>query len=207
MEEVFAFLGSAGKLLPVTVISAIVLFGVKEFLETRRRRGTNSRKRRALRRLLADEVERNNFQIRRLRGCCATIQRALAEGYLESDSDLKLKVIEGAFGKLHLKLSEEGQVLYQSPIGTVHTEVLSGSLLELALVDKEMFETAMEASDGAKELDGLRHSMVDLLQSHDHTFLPGFPDYALSEIDKIERTLKAFYKGLTGKELVDIRVF
>ncbi|MBL4806139.1 MAG: hypothetical protein JKY31_02495 [Rhodobacteraceae bacterium] len=198
--------GNVMQILPLTVFAAIALFAVKEGVEFWRRYKGNNRKRRALRKLLADEVERNFFQIKRIRDCANTVERAIDEGVLIAEKNVDLSIIDGAFGRKYLRLSNDKRLTSQMPIGEVHNNVLSTNLLEIAIVDNKIFESALETSDAIKELEHLLMSLVEQVTSFDNGFIDGFSGYVRSETVCIEATLKNFYNLLTGKELEQFRI-
>lgn len=201
MEGTLDLLADAGRFLPITVVAAIVLFVVKEGLEANRRRKTDARKRKAIRRLIADEIERNHWTIKRLRDGVLQIERRI----LELDSTLMIRV--GALGERYVRREEGGEMASEFPIGRVHSEALSSNLLLLAEIDEAIFEEALEVSDAFKELDHVLKSMIEHLSNDNDTgFLEGFADYARNEIADCEKTLRCFYKSVTGRSLKEHRV-
>ena len=141
------FLISAGRLLPVTVVGAIILFILREVIEGIRRKRSNSRKRTAIRRLIADEIERNNWTIKSMRHMIGTIELAIK--YPETS----LEISSGVRGELYLRHNQGGKGYSQSPFGKVHSVALSANLLSLAEIDQPIFDEALEVSDALKELD------------------------------------------------------
>ncbi|MBY6157249.1 hypothetical protein [Pseudooceanicola nitratireducens] len=201
MNGILEQLAHAGKLLPITVVVAIVLFVVKEGLEARRRLKANERKRKAVRRLIADEIERNHWTIKRLRDGVSEIESHI----LKDDSALMIRA--SAIGERYFRREEGGQMAMQFPIGRVHAEALSSNLLALAEIDEAIFEEALKASDALKELDHVLKSMIEHLSNdNDRGFLKGFADYAKRKIADCEKTLQGFYKNVTSRALEEHRV-
>lgn len=196
MNGILDLLADAGRFLPITVVAAIVLFVVKEGLEANRRWKANARKRKAVRRLIADEIERNHWTIKQLRDGVFQIERHI----LEADSRLMIHV--SAIGERFFRREEGGKMASQFPIGRVHAEALSSNLLALAEIDEAIFEEALKANDALKELDHVLKSMIEHLSNdNDPGFLEGLADYAKKEIADCEKTLQGFYKSVTGRAL------
>jgi hypothetical protein len=194
-------LTGAGHYLPITVIAAIVLFFGKELLELRRRRKANARKRLAIRRLIADEIERNNWTIKRLRDGISELEHSIDE----PKSILSIRT--GVLGERYLRRERSGELASEFPIGKVHSEALSGSLLELAMIDEQIFDKALEVSDATKELDHVLKSMIELVSNKDGSkYHEGFTDYARNEIAGCEKTLSDFYRAITGRKLEGLRI-
>lgn len=201
LDRVLAMLTGAGDFLPVTVIAAIVLFFVKELLEVNRRRNANARKRLAIRRLIADEIERNNWTIKRL---CEGISE-LEQATEVPGSTLSIRT--GVLGERYFRREMSGELASEFPIGKVHSEALSGSLLELAMIDEQIFDKALEASDATKELDHVLKSMIELVSNEvGSVYHDGFAEYARNEIADCEKTLSDFYRNITGRNLEGLRI-
>ena len=148
-----------------------------------RRRKANARKRLAIRRLIADEIERNNWMIKRLRDGISELERAIGE------PKFILSIRTGVFGERYLRCERSGELASEFPIGKVHSEALSGSLLELAMIDEQIFDKALEASDATKELDHVLKSMIELVSNKAGTIVDdGFAEYARKEIANCEKT-------------------
>ncbi|HQY74224.1 MAG TPA: hypothetical protein PLK44_10955 [Aestuariivirga sp.] len=201
LDRVLAILAGAGDFLPATVIVAIILFFVKELLEVNRRRKANARKRLAIRRLVADEIERNNWTIKRLREGISELEQATeVPGSIFS-------IRTGVLGERYFRHEMTGELHHEFPIGKVHSEELSGSLLELAMIDEQIFDKALEASDATKELDHVLKSMIELVSSKGGSvYYEGFTDYARNEIADCEKTLTDFYRTITGRKLEEHRI-
>ncbi|UWQ99981.1 hypothetical protein K3729_04135 [Rhodobacteraceae bacterium S2214] len=201
MEQILDHIIGAGRLLPVTVVAAIILFGVKEGIEANRRRKANSRKRQAVRRLIADEIERNNWAIKRLRDGIFQIERHLVE------ANSKISIQVSALGERYVRREEDGEMASQFPIGKVYSEVLSANLLVLGEIDEAIFDEALNVNDAIKELDHVCTSMIEILsKNNDRGFLEGFADHAKKEIADCEKTLQSFYQNVTGRALETHRI-
>jgi len=195
------FLVSAGRLLPVTVVGAIILFILREVIEGTRRKRSNSRKRTAIRRLIADEIERNNWTIKSMRHMIETIELAI------KNPETSLEIRSGVRGELYLRHNKDGEAYSQSPFGKVHNDALSANLLSLAEVDQPVFDKALEVSDALKELDHVLNSMVKHIGGDfEYAFLEGLVEFATDEIADCEKTLSDFYERITGQALKEHRL-
>jgi hypothetical protein len=199
LDGVISILNDVGHFLPATVIGAIVLFAVKELIEASRRKKTNARKRQAVRRLIAYEIERNNWTLKNLRRNISSLKDSL------EFSGLISSIRTGAHGERYLRSELMGELHSESTIGKVHSEVLSSSLLELAAIDEPIFSEALEAIDALKELDHVLKLMVDIVYNGGQ-FLEGYVEYATNEIADCEKTLSDFYKHITGREPKENRI-
>ncbi|WP_343503683.1 hypothetical protein [Alloyangia pacifica] len=196
MEQAFEFVVSAGRLLPVTVVVAISLFVVKEVLEGKRRRQGNSRKRRAVCRLLANEIERNHWSIKSLRESLGSVERALGSPNEE------FTVITDTLGGRLVRGTDDGEMTFERPIPTAHLEGLASNLMLLAELDETLFEQALITGDALKELEHVINLLIDYGSDDSKRWmLDTYPDYARSELAEIEGTISNFYVKLTGQSL------
>ncbi len=148
LDRVLAILAGAGDFLPATVIVAIILFFVKELLEVNRRRKANARKRLAIRRLVADEIERNNWTIKRLREGISELEQATEELKGTKPKSLEEKLKSHRIGvtliKGHGGYRGAGCTLLYSVIPARSVSLLKRLVTE---VDAQAFIAIMEADD------------------------------------------------------------
>ena len=198
-SAVWAFFSGIPNLLPVTVFSAVALFVFKETLEGLRRRKANKRKRRAMRRMLKDELERNKWTLRSLHDCVNTLES------IQHRPTATLVVRESPMGGRFMRI--EGPNDYaQHPIPKIHSDFLKSNILEVALNDEEVFEQALGAIDAIAEMEHVLKSILEYAEDQEATGLEGFPDYAHKELDDCEATLAAVYTKLTGKPYEEFRL-
>jgi hypothetical protein len=183
------------------VVVAIAIFLTREILEALRRRAANIRKLRAIRTLLAAEIERNNFTL-----------TTLADIANEADAALKNKghvsIDREGDGRLRIKVDRsDGSRSW--PVPTVHNAALGQYLLELALLDKILFESALSLSDALAQLEHVRASLVREVMAftagRPHN-LETFHEYASREIEWAREQLESLYRLCAAKELTTQRV-
>ncbi|WP_299827094.1 hypothetical protein [uncultured Roseobacter sp.] len=200
-SPVWAFIGSVPNLLPITVLGAVALFLVKETLEGIRRRNATKRKRRAMRRMLKDELERNKWALRSLRNSVnmveSLLQRPLATISLRTDR----------LGGRKIRLQEDGDGAYsERPLPEIHSDFIKENVLEIALVDKKIFEEALAVLDALAEMEHVLKGVLDYSESQDMGFLKGFAEYAHKELDDCETALANLYTKITGKPYEEFRL-
>ncbi|WP_155957867.1 hypothetical protein [Fodinicurvata sediminis] len=197
----FKILNNVSNILPATVVAAVILFVLKEILEEIRRRKQNARKRKAVRRLISDEIERNKFTIKVLRDCISYIE----ESIWDENSQILIRI--GTLGQRYFRQEGSGGYRREMPIRQVHNIALSSNLFEVAKIDEEIFDRALDLSDTLKELDHVLQSMIEFVSNGESAaFLEGFVDYAKGVLDDCENKISSFYKLITKKELENHRI-
>lgn len=194
-------ISNIGQFLPATVVGAIVLFIIKEIIESVRRYRTNGRKRKAVRRLISDEIERNYWVIKSFKNHLDNVDMAFSEqGY-------NLQIKRDALGRRHLRLSHEKEGYSQSPILNAQSQVISSNLFNVADVDEEVFPLVLEVSDSLRSVDHLVDSLIEQVESEDeYRHLDGFAEYARGELNEAEAALVKLYKKITGSNVIEHRV-
>jgi hypothetical protein len=184
-----------------TVLVAIGIFVIRELLEAMRRRKVDGRRKLAIKSLLSAEIERNNYAVRTLR----EIIKKIDEGLLTNET---IEIGRDPNGRSRIKVSiKAGWISWQVP--QVHSEVLAKNIMDLAVLDKFMFELALKTLDQVSELDHLRGNLVEqvTLRSEgqlDH--LGSFSAYANHTLDQTHERLQRLYVMCTGRNLEAIRV-
>lgn len=183
---------------PLTVVTAIALFVAKEVTEGIRRYKSRSRKASAIRILLVEEIERNNYSIHSLRHILRGTQ-----GWAELDPRVTFSLRTDASGRLHYRRNESDGGYAQSPMPNVHRKHFDRFLPDLAEVDSELFEQARKGYEKLAELDHIRNSLIALLAEKDlgDRDLEGFSQYALHVIQDVEMGLGSLYTFCTGNSL------
>jgi hypothetical protein len=91
----------------------------------------------------------------------------------------------------------------------VSLTLMSDSLLEVATLDKSLFEILESTYDAVIDLKHVRDSLIDFLESedeHDKVHLNTFPDYGLRELAYVQVELEGLYQLCIGKQLGSGRV-
>ena len=193
-------------LLPAAAVVAIAVFLVKEALEFFRRRDANVRKLRALTALLARECELNYWTIRSLR---RIIQEIPSNDDPSTQRQVEIK--RRSSGKPYAQIvSHDGEFETHMNIPSVHRDLMSKFLLDIATLDKNLFAVMEPAYDALAEVDHVRESLVNIedgtafLSQQD--WLAGFSGYALDELQEAEVLLGKLYDYCTGQPLTKFRL-
>ncbi|MCF2847983.1 hypothetical protein NH514_12420 [Pseudoalteromonas sp. ACER1] len=184
--------------LPITVIVAIFLFILKELFEFYRRHMADRRKIAAIKRLLSNEIEKNNWVIKSLREHLKGIQNS----WNESNYFVVNKYPNGC--RLEEKRNDGGGG--GAPVYEVSTIVFDKIFFELPALDTDLFDLAEKAYEGIAEIKHITDSLIEhVTNKEDHMapdFMLCFCEYALEELNVSHKSLCALYKKCTGKDLI-----
>lgn len=192
--------------LPITAVVAIVVFISKEALEYFRRSGADKRKIAALTALLARECELNYWTIKSLRRIVTEIPTEESPG-----PQFRFSIEHKPSGRPYAKVvSSDGKLESHLGIPKVHRELMSKFLLDIATLDRKLFEVMEPAYDALAELEHVRETLVNIddgagLIPRDD-FLAGFAGYAIVELKDAENAVGALYKYCTNRPLTQHRL-
>lgn len=199
-NDVLTGLPSFDNFLPVTALVAVVIFLVREYLEGRRRKSSDARKVRALRKVLARECQLNYYAIDLLRDTLTEMQDV---GVAEDAARLSLSKRPAGgyvFILTDLKGSKQGGVL----VG-IQRETFLKYLVEIAGLDERLYSKCEIALDGLSEADNVYQSLVHGPEIHfpstNEDYYKGLIDYGIGELNDSINGLKALYFACTGSEL------
>lgn len=201
-------MSNVSTIFPITVVAAIGIFLLKEILEWRRREAANKRKVSAIKRLIADDMERNKWtlgSLRRLLSDLSTVIPAGGRTYLTS---------EAGYPRVHIeRLNPDGELERSSSsrIPHVHRSACEKYVMDAATVDVALFSEILETLDSLAELENIRSQAINLIEGRveeigPENFIAGLADYAGDEIPDIEAQLGKLYRLCTGKDLAEHRV-
>lgn len=191
------------QLLPATVIAAIVLFLVKETVESVRRWRADARKGRAFRVLLARECELNNWACRRLKETLITIK-----GDFDEKNAVQYAIKRLKSGEVVFRWASEA-TWGEWPLPDARVDLMSKLMLDVASLDQALFIVLEAAHDSVIELRHVREGLIRHIESedeHQKNFFEAFPEYGLGEIDDILEHLNTLYQECTGKPLEAVRL-
>lgn len=193
-------------IIPITVVAAIVIFVAKEVIEGFRRHSANQRKVQALRALLARECELNLWTIK-------TLRRILLPFSKPDDPTVPMSLsVERTSGGLPYVKVVSGDGEYEAHMGipSVHRELMSKFLLDIATLDKLLFSFMEPAYDELAEVEHVRESLININDKPEQIaardFVRGFAQYAVDVLQDAERKLGALYVHCTGKPLEQHRL-
>ncbi|OEZ50342.1 hypothetical protein JAB1_14570 [Janthinobacterium sp. MP5059B] len=184
---------------PVTVVAAIAIFGIKEILEFRRRKIADVRKLSALKKLFARECELNAWTIKAL--------VRIFQGFKDDPSDLDFVTIAThKSGHVYLHVQDDSKnLLGQTWVPSVQREAMSKYSLDVATLSEEFYGLVEIALDGLAQTQHVRDYILQL--GEENTFLDrsdysaSLADYSLEELADAQDALKKLYTYCTGKIL------
>jgi hypothetical protein len=150
-------------IIPATVVAAVLLFILKELVEGIRRYRGECRKKTALRALLARECELNNWTIKSIKHILETIKD-------ESSADAKneFSFIFPKSGKVLFRVKRPySEFKSGSSLAETHREIMSKNLLEVAMLDKELYAALQPAYDAVAELTHVRENLIYFVDPED----------------------------------------
>lgn len=198
-------LTNLGPYLPATVIAAVVLFAIREVLESRRRRASERRSISALKQVFAAECERNLWTL-------TSLEKALeeADGTFDAEPPLKFVTHQTPSGEYRWKTCYRNNELKSGGVlPSVKRSALDKSVLRVAELNDPLFRAVEEAIEAISELEHLRGSLINFAQSNDpfdKTHFEGFPEWALEQLPDIRASLDKLYKICTGRQLEKARL-
>lgn len=188
-------------LVPIAVIATVILFVLKESIEAIRRVRSDGRKVHALKMLLARECELNLWTIKALRSILINVPKPNDE-----HPEIVVRVEKRESGNPIARISStDGGLESTRGIPRAHRELMSKYLLDVATLDRRLFQVLEPAYDGVAELEHVRESLVRIHENEKESQMTGFFDsfaeYALEEIDRTEEALASLYRYCTGRPL------
>ena|ERR1043165_1071094 len=184
-------------LLPVTVVAAFLLFILKELLEWIRRYRTDVRKAKAFRILLARECELNYWAYGRLKKTLEIIKSGL-----DGEEPEHFAISQGEHSEIRFEHYLHDTSRGSWPLSDFHTDIMNKVMLDVAILDEELYSKLDAAFDAVAELKHVRQILLELVsgeQEEDKAHLEGFPDYGLPVLKEALKDLKALYKTCTGE--------
>jgi hypothetical protein len=190
-------------ILPVTVLAAAILFFIKEILEFSRRRSSERRRMQAIKILLARELELNNWARSRLRQTLDTVEHGLKA---RPKHLLSARLYRN--GEVRFRAGQGGGFV-SWPIDPFHNGAMAQHMLDVAILDRSLFEKLEEAFDTTSELIHVRRRLIDGLLNEENDadqWLEGLLLYGKSQIEEAERSMSVLYKACTDKNFTAQRV-
>lgn len=184
-----------GILIPIAVISAVLIFITKEFLEWRRKKRSNKRKLKAIYLLVTLELEENFAAIRMFGGCLSTVKR-----YYQGDEGGELSVTILPSKSKSITLTVDGDLVSGNKIPKVQSKVFKKKLEDIAQLDEKNFPAALDALENLKDLENIVQSLADYVGTEDSIWLEGFADYANQTLDSSCYFLRRYYELIGGTE-------
>jgi hypothetical protein len=155
--------------------------------------------------LLARECELNLWSCKRLKSVLQEI-----DSNFKSSIELEYLIKERPGGDLIFRSNyPDGDLHSSGSLPNVHTDMMYKLMLDVAALDENLFADLEDAYDSMINLQHVRNSLINHVQSDDdldRRFFDSFTHYGLSEITDALVDLEHLYKKCTGKELTEHRV-
>lgn len=184
---------SVENFLPITVVSAIGLFFLKEIVEYFKKRAERGRKITAYKILISEELSKNAWTIRKLKEFMREIDDDVFQG---------LAYVKNALGEFQIQVHRQYGEPGSLNLPTVHTAIFDKAVVDIAAIDSNFFEMARNAYEHLAEVKHIRNSILNFAEDKSiELFLKGLPSYANSRLDEAEASSKILFKWCTGKEM------
>ncbi|WP_164352753.1 hypothetical protein [Pseudomonas viridiflava] len=184
---------SMENLLPVTVVSAIALFFLKEIVEFFKKKSERERKINAYKVLVSEELLKNAWTIKQLRDFSREIQDDVFE---------KMTFSKNARGEFRILIYREYCEPRSVALPVVHTAIFDKAVVDIAALDSRLFQMSRDFYEHLAEVKHIRDSILNFAEDESMAkFIKGLPSYANSKLDDAEASSKALFKWCTGKEM------
>lgn len=178
--------------LPLTVVSAISLFFVKEVSELIKKRSEKKRKITAYKILIAEELLKNAWTIKLYRDVFSKV------GGLGFNN---LRYEKKASGDERLTLSHNAGSV-SVILSHVHTAIFDRSVVEIAALDRKFFELAKGAYQSLAEIKFLRSMIINFADDQENSgHIDGLQVWGNQKLDDAETTIGELYRLCTGYEM------
>lgn len=194
--DIWSLLASA---LPVTALVAICLFVFKESVEVFRRRRAEKRKVGAIKRMVARDLELNQWAVNSFRHAVGALER------IEAEKGRRGRIYESVAKLMHYEHWIDGEA-HRS--GGVLPPVVSGSvdrlLMDAATLDQGLLAHIERATTALANLNHIRVGVIEHID--DDMWRGGFIDFAKRELDLIEGELQQVHLYCAGTAKITPRL-
>jgi hypothetical protein len=201
------FIKNLQSLFPITAYVAFILFLLKELVEFVKKTSGEHRKIQAIKEILSEELERNLWAYKVLERTVKDSIKILEEFHNPEFGINRTTTGEILFWE---KFDENKNSESSHPLPEVKHEKYESIVLELAQLDKMLFNSARIAYDSIKELAHVRKSLIEILEDTEKSKVEdlwsGFLGYAESELKNIYKSMNDFYISIKGKPLTKHRL-
>ncbi|MBE3287896.1 MULTISPECIES: hypothetical protein [Enterobacter] len=189
--------------IPASAFITIMIFLIKEHLESRRKKKSKENEISALKKIFARECELNWYLSSQIERLCRTFKP------YEDDAEncpYELSILTTPSGKTTYEITGDEQGMEGGALPQAHADVFKKFMYDVVKHDAEFYEHLESAYEAALELRHLRDSIVDIHHTgeriHVDNLMLGFSGYALIELKSINIDIKALYKFCTGKSVI-----
>lgn len=183
---------------PFTVLVAIVLFVTKEVLETIKKWKEKKRKIRAMKLLLAEELELNHWVWKEMQLLVARVQDELK---LPKGSKFQIKKSKAATERFEC-IRPNGSVWGQG-FPPVHEEQYHKLAVEVASADEQFYALLSKCYKAVAELKHFRNGVYSYIDDDgdENKFREGFTTYVKDGLPDIYNAMNALYEFCTERKL------
>jgi hypothetical protein len=182
----------------VAIVVAVMIFILREFLETRRRRIERSGKLSAIKTLLARNCELNNWTIKSLR----TVLEQIQEDFGQADPP-HYAIDMRRSGATYLKACDASGSWASRPLPEVRRQPFEEQLLNVAELDAVLLSRLEPTVTMLAELEHVRESLVSYLLREDEgeaVQFEGFVEFALVALADAFNSLEQLYVACAAQE-------
>lgn len=180
------------KVLPITVVVAIILFIVREVVEFIKKSRDKSRKISAYKALIAEELLKNAWSVKALKQLCTELQDPTLIGidYIKSASGTERVTIRTVEGK------------HRVFFWKIHTAAFEKIMTDLAVSNSKLFKSAAHVYSLLAEAKHVRESVIDFSEfDMPKHMIQGLGVYGDGRLEEAAAAVRTAYKIYTGKEL------
>lgn len=195
-------------LLPVTVISAILLFLLREILESVKKKKESKRKLFAYKALLAEELELNFWTQRQLLSIVNDIEKQE-----EDHPNAEYTIVMKETGKEYIQGRDGDFFFFGCPIPPVQEKYYERFISSIAELDEKLFFLAQSSYEEVRNMAHVRNGLIEgLLAEQNNEPYPhdiresGFFHYAKNELPDTYEAMNALYEECTGEQLKTFRL-
>ncbi|UVM01981.1 hypothetical protein LOY41_12035 [Pseudomonas atacamensis] len=179
-------------ILPVSVLAAVVLFIVKEVVEFFKRSSERKRKISAYKILLCEELQKNLWTLNYLTSICHAIND-------EHFTGISYRRTSSGSEQIVVHVGREGEY---GPLWNVYTSIFDKAVVDLAVIDKKLFEKSKVTYECLAEAGHIRNSIIRISEDKLlEEYVESFPEYALNVLKEAVTALDVLYIECAGKKL------
>jgi len=184
-------------IIPITVVAAVCLFFVKEFVEFFKKRNEKNNKILAYKRLLAEEFKVNLSALKFMHIICGLAQ----------DEDVEsLQYRKSASGTERLDVTVYGKTAQQF-FWRINTSVFDKVMSDLAALDGKLFNEVAGVYEKLSEVKHVRESLIDFAEfTMPKHLIRGLGRYGEDKIAVAEEALREVFPLLSGSKLVEAKL-
>jgi len=191
-------------LLPLTVISAVSLFIIKEIIEITKKYTAKTRQIKAIKIIIANELELNSQALRQLYSTLNTVKELLSEF---DKAKFNIITTYDQLERFRYKMFPDTDNFYSGwSLPKFNIKRTEDLILTIAILDSTLLTKVQETLEEIKTANQIRSNLIDAVINED-SFLDdddlkeGFYTYAIDVKEDIEKSMNKLYWICTNREL------